>query len=129
MAKILLVEDEAALCLLYQTELGAEGHEVAVARDGKTAVEMATQARPDLVIMDISLPEKMDGIESMSRILGEDKSIPVIINTGYSQYRDNFMTWAAEAYLVKSADLTPLKETIRNVLSKRQRQGPRQAPA
>ena len=118
MAKILLVEDEKALCMLYQSELGAEGHEVIVAHDGKTAVEMVAQARPDLVIMDISLPEKMDGIESMSRILSRDKSIPVIINTGYSQYRDNFMSWAAEAYVVKSADLTPLKKAVREALGK-----------
>jgi DNA-binding response OmpR family regulator len=121
MAKILLVEDETALCLLYQTELGAEGHEVVVAQDGKTAVEMAARAKPDLVIMDISLPEKMDGIESMSRILSQDKSIPVIINTGYSQYRDNFMSWAAEAYVVKSADLRPLKKAINKALRARQR--------
>jgi DNA-binding response OmpR family regulator len=117
MAKILLVEDETALCLLYQTELGAEGHEVVVAQDGKTAVEMAARAKPDLVIMDISLPEKMDGIESMSRILSQDKSIPVIINTGYSQYRDNFMSWAADAYVVKSSDLAELKETIKKSLA------------
>ena len=41
MAKILLVEDEKALCMLYQSELGAEGHEVIVAHDGKTAIQMA----------------------------------------------------------------------------------------
>ena len=127
MAKILLVEDEKALCMLYQTELGAEGHEVVAVHDGKTAVEVAAQSKPDLVIMDISLPEKMDGIESMSRILSEDKSIPVIINTGYSQYRDNFMSWAAEAYVVKSADLTPLKKAIRKALRSREKEKERDA--
>ena len=127
MARILLVEDEKNLCLLYQTELGAEGHEVIVAYDGKMAVEMAAQRKPDLVIMDISLPEKMNGIESMSRILSEDKSIPVIINTGYSQYRDNFMAWAADAYVVKSADLTPLKRAVRTALRKKQREGEKRA--
>jgi len=124
MARILLVEDEENLCTLYRMELEQEGHEVIVAHDGQAGVELAARHKPDLVIMDISLPHKMDGLESMSRILSEDKSVPVIVNTGYSQYRDNFMTWAAEAYLVKSADLTPLKETIRNVLKKRQRQEP-----
>ncbi len=116
MAKILLVEDERHLCLLYRRELEAEGHEMIVAHDGKTAIQMARQHEPDLVIMDISLPEKMDGLESMSKILAEDRSIPVIINTGYSQYRDNFMAWAAEAYIVKSADLTLLKEAIDRAL-------------
>ena len=121
MARILLVEDEENLCLLYQAELGMEGHEVTYVRDGKSAVEVVRNERPDLVIMDLSLPEKMDGLESMSRILSEDKSIPVIINTGYSQYRDNFLSWAAEAYVVKSADLSHLKETINKVLGERQK--------
>ena len=53
-------------------------------------------------------------------ILDENKDMPVIVNTGYSQYRDNFMSWAAEAYVLKSGDLTPLKETISGVLAKRQ---------
>ena len=119
MAIILLVEDEQNLCDLYRTMLEAEGHEVLVTHDGKSAVQIARESAPDLVIMDICLPEKMDGIESMSKMLGEDKKIPVIINTGYGQYRDNFMTWAAEAYVVKSADMTPLKEAIARVLAKK----------
>ena len=121
MAKILLVEDEQNLCMLYQMELQEEGHEVLIAYDGKRGVEMAREHKHDLVIIDISLPEKMDGLESMSRILSENRAVPVIINTGYSQYRDNFMTWAAEAYIVKSADLSPLKEAIRGVLKKQQK--------
>jgi len=121
MAKILVVEDEKNLCLLFEQELTEEGHEVIIAHDGKTAIRLAREQKPDLVIMDINLPEKMNGLESMSKILGENKDMPVIINTGYSQYRDNFMSWAAEAYVLKSGDLTPLKNTIREVLEKRRR--------
>jgi len=121
MAKILVVEDEENLCLLFEQELTEEGHEVIIAHDGKTAIRLAREQKPDLVIMDINLPEKMNGLESMSKILGENKDMPVIINTGYSQYRDNFMSWAAEAYVLKSGDLTPLKNTIREVLEKRRR--------
>ncbi len=119
MARILLVEDEEHIQVLYAQELEAEGHEVICAADGRTAVEMARECRPDLVIMDINLPEKMDGIESMSKILGANKDIPVIINTGYSEYKDNFMSWAADAYVLKSSDLTPLKEAISQALGKR----------
>lgn len=121
MATILLVEDEESLCELYVTMLETDGHEVIVTHDGRTAIELVTERRPDLIIMDICLPEKMDGIESMSKILGEDRSIPVIINTGYGQYRDNFMTWAAEAYVVKSADTGPLREAVNTVLSSKRR--------
>jgi len=116
MAKILLVEDEENVCTLYRQELEEENHEVLVATDGKKAVQMAKEEAPDLVIMDINLPSKMSGLEAMSKMLSENKELPVIINTGYSQYRDHFMTWAAEAYVLKSGDLEPLKQTINKVL-------------
>jgi len=123
MMRILLVEDEVNVRLLYQQELESEGYEVSCAADGKTAIEMAGRHQPDLVIMDINLPEKMDGIEAMSKILGENKHIPVIINTGYSEYQSNFMSWAAEAYVLKSADMAPLKNAIADVLAKREQTG------
>lgn len=116
MARLLLVEDEVRLCEMYRQELEAEGHQVMVAHNGKEGLETALEERPDLVIMDLNLPEKMDGLESMSRILARDKDIPVIINTSYSHYRENFLTWAAEEYVVKSGDTTCLKEAIERVL-------------
>ncbi len=119
MAKILLVEDEESVRLLYQQELEEQGYEVIWAADGKTAVELPKEAKPDVVIMDINLPEKMDGIQSMSKILSQDKDIPVIINTGYSEYQDNYMSWAADAYILKSADVGPLVEAVREALRKR----------
>ena len=122
MAKILIVEDEENVRLLYQQELEDEGYEVVCAGDGMTALEVARRDEPDVVIMDINLPEKMDGIESMSRILSCNRAIPVIINTGYSEYQDNFMSWAADAYILKSGDLGPLKEAIRKALAKRARE-------
>ena len=129
MAKILLVEDEPNICLLYQQELEAEGHQVSIAYDGEEGVEKAIREKPDLVIMDINLREKMDGIESMARILSEDRDMPVIISTGYSEYKDDFMTWAAEAYVVKSGDLGPLKQAINEVLAnKRGESSPRKQP-
>jgi DNA-binding NarL/FixJ family response regulator len=60
-----------------------------------------------------------DGIETLSRILAIDNKIPVILNTAYSSYKDNFMTWAADAYVVKSSNLSALKQQIAEVLQKR----------
>jgi len=119
MAKILLVEDEESVRLLYKQELEERGHEVLCAGDGRTAVEMARDLCPDLVIMDINLPQRMDGIESMSRILSHNKDMPVILNTGYSEYQDSFMSWAADAYVLKSADIEPLVEAVENALRKK----------
>lgn len=119
MARILLVEDQRNVSLLYQQELEERGHEVTCTDNGKTAVRLAREMAPDLVIMDINLPEKMDGLESMSKMLSDNREIPVIINTGYSEYQDNFMSWVADAYVLKSSDLQPLLDAVQKALDER----------
>ncbi len=52
----------------------------------------------------------MDGLEAMGIILSKHKGIPIIINTAYGNYKDNFMSWLADAYIIKSSDLTELKK-------------------
>ncbi len=118
MTTILLVEDDKNQRLLYEQELRHEGYEVVTASNGKEALEEVQEKLPDIVIMDINMP-KMDGIEAMGRILGKNKEIPVIINTAYSNYKDSFMSWAADAYIVKTSDLSELKKKIKEVLAKK----------
>jgi CheY-like chemotaxis protein len=118
MTTILLVEDDKNQRLLYEMELRQEGYEIVTAANGKEALEKVQAQRPDIIIMDINMP-KMDGIEAMGRILCKNKEIPVIINTAYSNYKDNYMSWAADAYIVKSSDLSELKDTIKEVLANR----------
>ena len=88
-----------------------------MAKDGKEALWKFVEESPDLVVMDICTPAK-DGIETLAAMLGKKRQIPVILNTAYPQYRDNFMTWGAEAYVSKSSDLTELKQKIRELLEK-----------
>jgi len=116
MATILLVEDDANECLLYENELRAAGHTVVTAHDGQQALNACENAAPDLVVMDISMPA-MDGIEAMSRMLSKDHKLPVILNSAYATYKDNFRAWSADAYVVKSSDMVELKETIKRVLA------------
>ena len=118
MSKILLVEDDANQAILYQQELEADGYEIAIAQNGREAVEMVEKEEPDLVVMDISMPG-MDGIEAMGRILSEHNKLPVILNTAYASYKDNFLSWSADAYVIKSSDLSELKEAIKKLLEKR----------
>jgi two-component system, response regulator, stage 0 sporulation protein F len=118
MTLVLLVEDEANQRLLYEQELEEEGYEVALVADGAEAMAWLKEGRPDIVVLDISMPN-MDGIETLGRILSRDNTIPVILHTAYSSYKDNFMTWSADAYVVKNSDLTELKKTIREVLAER----------
>ena len=118
MAKLLVVDDDKNLRLLYEQELQEEGHEVSLASSGPEALDYLKAKRPDLIILDISMPG-MDGIEALGKILAKDKTMPVILNTAYSTYKDNFMTWSADAYVVKSGDLTELKAKIKDVLKTR----------
>jgi len=117
MATVLIVEDEQNQRLLYKEELKLEGYETVTAADGKEALEKVQEQLPDIIIMDINMP-RMDGIETMGKILSKNRKIPIIINTAYSNYRSNFMSWAADAYVVKSSDLTELKNKIKELLAK-----------
>ncbi len=114
--KLLIVEDKADLRELYAEELESHGYEVVQAADGKEGVDLVEKEKFDLVVMDIRMPE-MDGIEALGKIISMDGKIPVIIYTAYSNYKSNFMTWTADAYLTKSSNLDELKDKIEELLA------------
>jgi CheY-like chemotaxis protein len=116
--KILIVEDEEGLRLLYEEELRAEGYEVLTARNGKEAIQKLEEGKPNIIILDIVMPV-MDGMEALSRIVGKERKIPIILNTSYPGYRQDFMSWAADAYVTKSSDLGELKKKIRELLERK----------
>jgi DNA-binding response OmpR family regulator len=115
MAKILIVDDEVNVRKLYSEELEGEGYETMSAATVDEAIEMVENGNPDLIVLDIKLDEE-SGIECLLKIVEYRKDLPVIINSAYSVYKDNFQTWAADAYIVKSMDLGPLKAKIRELL-------------
>ena len=116
MTTILLVEDNKNQRLLYEQELSIEGYEIVTATSGKEALEKVREQVPDIIILDINIPN-MDGMETIGWILSQNKGIPIIIHTAYSNYKDNFMSWAADAYIVKSSDLSELKNKIKEILT------------
>ncbi|MBM4053219.1 MAG: response regulator [Planctomycetes bacterium] len=119
MKTILVVEDNQNQLLLYEQELQNEGYNVITARDGIDGINMVNDYIPDLIVMDIVMP-KMDGLESMGKILSNHKKIPVIINTAYSCYKASFFSWPADAYITKSSDLKELKNKIKELLETRE---------
>jgi len=86
MAKILLVEDDRNLIKLYKTELELLGAQVVTATDGKMGFEMAKLEKPDMILMDVILPEKI-GLSVLKDLKSdaETKSIPVIIISNFDQ--------------------------------------------
>jgi CheY-like chemotaxis protein len=127
-ATILLVEDDPNESILYQRELGDMGHRIVIARDGHEALAALDTVSPDLVVMDISMPG-MDGIDVMSRMLCRNNKLPIIINTAYASYKEDFRAWAADAYIIKSSDLTELKRAVEHVLESRRGTAPQSAGA
>jgi len=117
MKTILVVDDDEAIRTLLQEELEDEGYKVLIATNARDALKMVAAEPLDLVILDIRMPG-MDGLESLPRILGIKEGLPVIMNTAYTQYQDSFMSWAADAYVVKSSDLTELKEKVKELVNK-----------
>ena len=117
MKTILVVDDDEAIRTLLQEELEEEGYKVLIATNARDALKLVAAEPLDLVILDIRMPG-MDGLEALPRILGIKEGLPVIMNTAYSQYQDSFMSWAADAYVVKSSDLTELKEKIKELITK-----------
>ena len=115
MSKLLIVEDEKNLRTLYKKEFEKDGYEVYLASEGNEALNIVEKENPDLIVIDIRM-SGMDGIEAMKKILNKNKDIPIIINSAYSSYMDNFMSWAAKAYVIKSSDLTELKSKVKEFI-------------
>lgn len=118
--KLLIADDEENILILYKMEFEEDGYEVITAPSAIEALKLIEEEDPDLLIMDICMPE-MDGIEALGKILSRNNKLPVILNSAYSSYKDNFMSWCANAYVVKSSDLTELKETVIRVLKEADR--------
>jgi CheY-like chemotaxis protein len=116
MNTILIVEDEINLRRLYKAELENEGYRVMEANNGNEAKAVVAREIPDLIVMDLRMPEK-GGVDAMIEILQEYGKIPIILNTAFTFFQDDFQSWAADAYIIKSSDLNPLKEKIRELLS------------
>jgi len=117
MRKILIVDDEPAIRRLYQKEFADDGYDILLAENGSTALSTVDSNNDiDLVILDIKM-EETDGLEVLDAIRSKHRGLPVILNSAYSTYKNDFTSWLADAYLVKSHDLNELKEKVKELLA------------
>ena len=119
MKSILVVDDEENIRRLYHDELTDAGYRVRTAAGWDEVSRELAASPPDLVTLDVRLGGGPDGIEILRRIKESHPGLPVILLTAYGEYRADFAAWACEAYVVKSADLTELKEHLRQILDRR----------
>ncbi len=117
--KILIVEDNELNMKLFHDLLEAYGYATVQTRDGRDALELARKHRPDLIVLDIQLPE-ISGLE-VTRQLKEDeelKSIPVIAVTAFAMKGDEkkIRECGCEAYIAKPISVKNFISTIQKVL-------------
>ena len=116
MKTIMIIDDEENIRRLYRDELQEWGYRVTMASNGREAMDLLKKDRPDLITLDIRMEGGANGIETLRRIKEHDNTIPVIMLTAYSEYKQDFGVWASEAYLVKSSDLGNLKIRVEELL-------------
>jgi len=113
--RVLIVEDNEKNMKLFRDVLQAAGYDTVEATTGGRAVELAIEHSPDLVLMDVQLPE-IDGVEALGR-LREDKrtaSIPVLALTAQAMQgdRERFLAVGFDGYVSKPVDIVALVETV-----------------
>lgn len=118
MARLLLVDDERDLRTLYAEELGDEGYEVKTAGTRAEAMELLDLFQFDLLILDIQL-DKESGLDLLQQLASQKRDVPVILCSAFGSYRDDFTSWLADSYVVKSSDFSDLKNEVRQVLARR----------
>ncbi|HEY8814285.1 MAG TPA: response regulator [Candidatus Dormibacteraeota bacterium] len=106
-----MVDDDSVIAMMYRLGLERSGYKVVVARDGQTALELASSAKPDLILLDVRMPV-IDGIEVLRRLAakGVTERIPVVMLSNYSEATmvAKAMSLGARQYLVKM-ESTPLE--------------------
>lgn len=118
MHKILIVDDEEGIRMLYSMELQDEGYDVITLPDGNGLLEVIETENPDCVIMDIKMKE-FSGLDLLQQVRKRHYNLPVILNSAYSSFKVDLKSVAADYYVVKSSDLTELKEKLRLALESR----------
>jgi two-component system, cell cycle response regulator DivK len=122
--QILVVEDNEKNMKLFRDVLRAKGYRTLEATTGTRAVELATAHRPDLVLMDIQLPD-IDGVEALGRLRGDTRtaSIPVLALTAQAMEgdRERFLAAGFDGYLSKPVNVADFVATVKRYCERRSR--------
>lgn len=119
MAYILIVDDESTTSDLVTALLQKDGHELRTAKNGAEALATLAEKTPDLIVMDVSMPE-MDGYTLVSHLSadGATRDIPVVVMTGKDSLRDTFRLFTNVAdFFAKPFDVKALRHRVQEILA------------
>jgi DNA-binding response OmpR family regulator len=109
MAKIAIIEDDQAIGQMYRLKFDAEGYEVETAANGKLGLELAEKMRPDIILLDLMMPE-MNGDEMLEKMRatewGKDIKVIILTNVGEQEAPEIIKRLGARRFIVK-AEMTP----------------------
>ena len=127
--KILVVDDEALLVKGIRFNLQNEGYEVITGSNGLEAVKQVQEQQPDLVVLDVMMPE-MDGLTACSKIR-EFSNVPIIMLTAKTVDMDKLIGFdhGVDDYLTKPFNILELKARIRALLRRSKSAAPQEAPS
>lgn len=119
--KIAIIEDDQAIAQMYRIKFEAEGFEVETAENGKLGLELAEQMRPDIILLDLMMPE-MNGDEVLEKLRrtrwGKHTKVIVLTNVGEQEAPDSVKQLDVRRFIVK-AEMTPrqVAEVVKNELA------------
>jgi len=116
--RLLIIDDEENIRHLYAADLEDAGYQVDTAENSTVAAELLNRHDFDLVVLDIHMGDE-SGLDILQNIVKKQKELPVILCSAYSCYKEDFSSWLADGYVVKSSDTSALKTEIERVLAKK----------
>ncbi|MBF0480548.1 MAG: response regulator [Desulfovibrionaceae bacterium] len=116
--KILVVDDEKHIRMLYQEELEGDGYTVSTSDGAEAILDVLARETPRIVVLDIKLGPNRSGLDLLQEIRSKDKDIPVILSTAYDSFQHDLKSIAADYYVVKSVDLSELKDKVSRAMDK-----------
>lgn len=118
MIKVLVIDDEVHVRRLYEDLLTRERFEVISTDCPEKAMDLIKESNPDIIILDIELNGD-NGLKLIEKLKANNPDLPIILNSAYSIYMSDFKSWMADAYIVKSSDIQPLVDKIKDLYDRK----------
>jgi DNA-binding response OmpR family regulator len=116
MKTIFHADNSRSIRELVRTELQKDGYAVISVRDGETVINLVSENRPSLIILDVWMP-RMDGLETLRRIKAHAPDLPVaLFAVDCGHYRQDSRAQLADAWVEKQEDLGPLRAAVARIL-------------